>query len=654
MIAAIAIASLKALSLAGPLAGLPVMDLLAAEAMLVSSFLLGRRLLIGPLKVRGQEVAGETAMAVALGMGGLSTMFFLAAMFGLMNKGVAWAVLIIPAALSMAKVRDVILTPSEKSDGRAVWSLGEYAMVGGILLFMVVTLQMALTPPISRDALIHHLAIPKIYLTRGGLVEVPFSIYSYYPMGFNMFYMGGMSVSSDITAKLLHFSVYGLSCLALFGVLSRHYSRPHSLLGPLLFSSIPVVVNVASWAYVDLALAFYTISSFLALDGWVRQRKDRAEPGGNGLLWAAALLTGFGMATKYNGLILFFIALLAVLYLAQFKGRGRAWCLASAVIFGLLALLAASPWLIRDLALTGNPIYPLFTDLLGGKEWQPERLKIPGLMVRRMLHQQSWLDDLLIPIRVSVSYAWNDFNTDGPLGPVFLLTLPLLLFFRGKPRIISVAGGMALVYYAFALLASGVRLRYLIPAFPYLILLSVHGLQGLTNRYRRWGRYAAAAAVMVTLGFNLYLILPLYSSASSISFLSGRLDRKAYLRMKIHDYDAYEYMNRYLPQNALVMFLYTGNDGYYLDRRYIYDSYYLGYTIKSLLRKAANGGQVAHELKKMGITHLFIDWYFLQLNFQSGVPPREVAIFQEFAREYLYPMYVTGDEVVYALKGIGD
>ncbi len=469
-----------------------------------------------------------------------------------------------------------------------------------------------------------------------------------------MLFMGGMLISSDITAKLMHFSAYLFTCVALFGFISRYYGRRQGYLGALLFSSIPVVVNVAGWAYVDLALTFFAITSFTALDAWASRDSSSQGSGGSGFLWVAALMAGFAMGTKYNGLILFLMLLMATLYLAQFKGRSTAWCLASTALFAAISLFAASPWLLRNLAITGNSIYPLFTGLLGGKEWQPERLKIPGLMIRRMLHGQSWFDDLVTPFKVSIFYSWNDFNVDGPLGPIFLLTLPLLILIRRKPRAVSVAGGIALVYYVFALMASGIRLRYLIPVYPFLVVLSVHGLHGLIEKGRKWGGPAAAILVAIILAFNFYLIVPLYSASSPEEFISGRLDRSSYLRIKIRDYSAYEFINKMLPTNAKIMFLYTGNDGYYLDREYFYDSYYLGYTIRSILKHAANGGQVAHQLKKMGITHLFIDWYFLHLNFQNSVTPEQMAVFLDFANDYLHPMYVTGDEVVYALKGIGD
>ena len=47
--------------------------------------------------------------------------------------------------------------------------------------FMITEILLNLTPPISRDAIIHHLAIPKLWLAHGGFYEIPWADFSYYP-----------------------------------------------------------------------------------------------------------------------------------------------------------------------------------------------------------------------------------------------------------------------------------------------------------------------------------------------------------------------------------------------------------------------------------------------------------------------------------------
>lgn len=52
------------------------------------------------------------------------------------------------------------------------------ALLAGLLASLIA---LAYTPPFSRDALIHHLQLPKLYLLHGGIYEIPELVFSYYP-----------------------------------------------------------------------------------------------------------------------------------------------------------------------------------------------------------------------------------------------------------------------------------------------------------------------------------------------------------------------------------------------------------------------------------------------------------------------------------------
>ena len=48
---------------------------------------------------------------------------------------------------------------------------------------------LAAVPPVDRDALTHHLAVPKLYLQNGAMIEIPWIPFSYYPMNLDMLYL---------------------------------------------------------------------------------------------------------------------------------------------------------------------------------------------------------------------------------------------------------------------------------------------------------------------------------------------------------------------------------------------------------------------------------------------------------------------------------
>ena len=62
--------------------------------------------------------------------------------------------------------------------------------LSGLLLVSITAISiLAFVPPVSRDALTHHLFIPKLYLHHGGIYEIPHLTFSYYPMNLDMLYL---------------------------------------------------------------------------------------------------------------------------------------------------------------------------------------------------------------------------------------------------------------------------------------------------------------------------------------------------------------------------------------------------------------------------------------------------------------------------------
>ena len=157
-------------------------------------------------------------------------------------------------------------------------------------------------PPVDRDALTHHLAVPKLYLQHGGMVEIPWIPFSYYPMNLDLLYLVPLYFGQDIAAKYIHFGFALLTAASIYGYLRRRTgSAAWSLLGGLLFLSLPVIVKLSITVYVDLGLIYFSTASLLLLLRWA---------GEGGRLWhlvAAGALCGLAMGTKYNGLLTFFL-----------------------------------------------------------------------------------------------------------------------------------------------------------------------------------------------------------------------------------------------------------------------------------------------------------------------------------------------------------
>ena len=73
-----------------------------------------------------------------------------------------------------------------------------------IFLLLLIEIILNLTPPIARDALIHHLAVPKLWLKNGGFYDIKWAEFSYYPMNVDLLYLIPLYFKKDFLANFIH------------------------------------------------------------------------------------------------------------------------------------------------------------------------------------------------------------------------------------------------------------------------------------------------------------------------------------------------------------------------------------------------------------------------------------------------------------------
>jgi 4-amino-4-deoxy-L-arabinose transferase-like glycosyltransferase len=141
-------------------------------------------------------------------------------------------------------------------------------MIIVIISFIIMDILLCLPPPIARDALIHHLAIPKLWISHGGFYDTPWAVYSYYPMNVDLLYWIPLYFGNDIIPSLIHLS-FGIGTSAIiYYYLRWRLNNVAGLLGFLIFISTPVISKLSTMAYVDLGLVFFIIASVLSFIRW--------------------------------------------------------------------------------------------------------------------------------------------------------------------------------------------------------------------------------------------------------------------------------------------------------------------------------------------------------------------------------------------------
>ena len=496
--------------------------------------------------------------------------------------------------------------------------LSEAVILAALFLLICALVILALVPPISKDALIHHLAVPKLYLRHGGFYEIPGMPFSYYPMNLDLLYMLPLYFGNDIVPKLIHFIFALLTAGLLFGYLRRRLNDLYALFGVVFFLSIPIIVKLSITVYVDLGLIFFSTAALLLLLKWLESRFQLR------FLILSAVSCGLAMGTKYNGLITFFLVTLFVPFLysrfGEKKSHGLTRTVGFTCVFVFTALLIFSPWMLRDYMWTGNPIYPLY-DHWFNFHGHTARKSIGLFAYRALIYHEKWWEILLLPFRMF--FQGQDGNPrlfDGKLNP-FLLILPLFAFYRLKDdsQKIKTEKSVFLVfaglYFAFAFFSSGLRIRYISPIIPPLVILAVFGMRRLFDSFAearslplKYGsKLSAVFLVLFALGLNAVYIHEQFAYVKPLSYISGNVTRDEYIEKYRGEYPAMKFINDHLPSKARILFLFIGNRGYYCSRPYVFDMENNKSKLATVFRASHDLQDFKSRLKKEGITYLLIN-----------------------------------------------
>lgn len=545
-------------------------------------------------------------------------------------------------------------------------------LIGAWILSAVI---LSWVPPVSKDALVQHLAIPKLYLKHGGIYEIPTMPYSYYPMNLELLYMIPLWLGSDIAAKFIHFAFGLLTAMILFQYLKRRLNIRYALFGCLFFLTLPVIVKLSITVYVDLGVIFFSTGALLLILRWVE--KDFKPK----YLILSGISCGLAMGCKYNGLVTCAILALFVPFLWGRYGKAKATSFFRPVSYGILFLFMAflvwSPWMIRNCLWKHNPVYPLYegwfkkniaaNDVVSrGKKTAFTRTTGTSLFTyRRRVYGESWWEIALLPVRIF--FQGQDGNPrlfDGKLNP-FLLLLSIFAFYprrRGPPdvrRERNVLLAYAVLFFLFAFFTSVLRIRYIAPIIPPLIILSAFGLKNLMQT--AWKVKGPVTGVMAhgivlllpafALALNAHYVAGQFEEVKPFSYILGKVDRDQYISEYRREYPALQYANRHVPRNAKILFVFLGKRGYYCDRDYVPDTVGQVRSLYNTIRTAKGPQDIWASLRERGITHLIVDLpifdKWLRGLFDAEAQDRA----REFFKKYLIPMYLKNGVAVYQLVG---
>ncbi|MEM8874403.1 MAG: hypothetical protein AAGD32_09095 [Planctomycetota bacterium] len=324
-----------------------------AAAVLVAAYGLGRWL------VKRADVLAEVT-AIGLGLGVISLAVLLLGLAGVLSQVVGFALLAVGIVLAVGHGYVHRERLQKRLDVRAKshWVLLIPAVPLGIALAAATVYPGLLWPemswgiePAGYDVAGYHMQLPREWHDAGRITEPTHNVYGYFPLAVEMhgllaMHLRGGAYEGMYLAKLMHFAFMALMPLAVYGAVPG--SRLQKAVAGVLAACVPWTVLLGGVAYNEGGLMLYTA---LAL-GWLLRSRTTRE-------WAVVGgLIGLACGVKYTAVPMLLLAVpLAAVVFRRAKLGG--------VVAVLVGLAVFSPWLIRNVAWTGNPVFPQALGLFG-------------------------------------------------------------------------------------------------------------------------------------------------------------------------------------------------------------------------------------------------------------------------------------------------
>jgi hypothetical protein len=298
--------------------------------------------------------------------------------------------------------------------------------------------------PNGYDVLEYHLQIPREWYELGRIVPLHHNVFSFFPFNVEMHYLLAMALhggpwSGMHLAQLMHVAFIALTVLAIYALIAER-SKPLAIIAATAAATVPWMGLLAPVAYDEGGLLLWgTLAVGLSLRGSGNWRS----------MSLAGVMAGFACGAKLTAVPIVLLAV-PLIHLAlachtpqppQRRARFSKHVLPSAAYL-LAASLVFSPWLLKNIAWVGNPVFPEETSLLGRGDWsqtqvdrwiranhlpRPDQQNLPG---RAAAGWNQILADwrygfVLLPLAIfSAALTWKDRQT----AVLFLLLIALAIF----------------------------------------------------------------------------------------------------------------------------------------------------------------------------------------------------------------------------------
>ncbi len=581
----------------------------------------------------------RVATLVTTGLLIWSHLIFGLALAGFASRSTSAVLLALASALSAIEIirfgRAFLIRKASVAFKRP--TTGQAAIVFVVILYVAFLVAVAALPPTGVDEMLYHLEAPRRFLEAGHQPFFRDNILAYFPQFGEMLFLYGLSLAGETAARLFHVLFALILGLAVYGNAREKLSAFHSGLAAAILLTVPSVMLAAGSAYVDLMFSCFAFLALVALIKFL-------ETGERIWIVQAGIMAGGACSTKYTGIQLVLLLVL-ILLIQQLRGAAKGWKLAP-LFLPAAAFLIASPYYLRNLVLTGWPLFPFhlpWFSLSPELNWDETRarLLLRWLSGHGIGYQVTITDKLLAPILVFVKAKIGDPEAyDGFLGPVFLAVPPLLLITRGLVRQVGLLVLFAALYLGYWT-ATTPQVRFLLPVIPVLAVLLVHGIAGLRSR-------PLTLIVVLLTALNLAVGIRAVARLGPVGYWSGHESRDSYLTRNVPSYPVHREVSQIVGPGQSVFIVAGYNYAYYLDCSWRADFVFTDYRFALVLEQARTTADIWSFLKSQGSTHLLLNYRVLS-HPVAGLPDKDLRKLREFLQRHTREVYRRGEFQLFEL-----
>lgn len=625
-----------------------LLDLLVAGAIVCVGVGIGSHCLPNSQEVSPVE---RLVLGAGIGLGVLGLAVLALGLVGGYHRGLIWGLLIVGLALSSRTVSQVVGTV--RKSGVELPSGWLYKFLAGFLAVMLLlTLPQALLPPTAWDSLVYHLTGPKLDIQAHRHLPDVDIVHLGFPALMEMLYTMGLLLKGPAVAQVIHWAFTVLTLLLLYALALRHFDARVAWLSMALLYSAPTIVLLSSWAYIDAALMFYGLAAVHVLLRWRESRDGR-------WLLMAGVFCGLAMGTKYTAAGLTFA--LGAFILWDERAEGWRKSVRDALSFGGMATIVTLPWLVKNWAFLGNPLYPF---LFGGRYWDAFRQSWYGRPGTGLAYTEPWRL-LTVPWEMTVSATEGRTGFAATIGPLFLIGLVVLIFVwrqasEREKNTLTALVFISLVQYIIwlvgvALSAPLMQTRLLLPVFPLLSIMAAYALDRVNALRRPAFAVDWILSIVVVLSLSLTLLGAVmdFAHVHPLTYLTGWESKDRFLKRRLGaHYAVMDYINRELPDQARLYFWWEPRS-YYCNRECRPDAILDAFV--HLVHRFDTAPAIAEYLKGQGYTHVLLyeqGMDFVLTTKSDPIREKDLDVLRELERDHLTPVY--GEGQAYVLYRLND